>query len=173
MSTDHYKSSRLLDFNFETVARGAIREQFRAVLGQATGYLKAGSGRTCQPAGFGPSTQTLTSYGSDFLIQGPNALPNLGAGNFTAATTNAGPFTGSDHYEVRDVVDMTKGKHSLFVGGEFALDKTMFFADLLNFGTISFATSAPTSTGNQMSDWVTGQILTPTAAGFAQTPTVS
>ena len=34
----------------------------------------------------------------------------------------------------------------------------MFFADLLNFGSISFATSAPTSTGNQMSDWVTGQI---------------
>src|ERR1700679_2788614 len=33
----------------------------------------------------------------------------------------------------------------------------MFFADLLNFGTISFATSAPTSTGNQFSDWVTGQ----------------
>ena len=50
-----------------------------------------------------------------------------------------------------------QGKHSLFIGGEFALDKTMFFADLLNFGSISFATSAPTSTGNVFSDWVTGQ----------------
>ena len=33
----------------------------------------------------------------------------------------------------------------------------MFFADLLNFGSISFSTSAPTSTGNVFSDWVTGQ----------------
>ena len=51
---------------------------------------------------------------------------------------------------------MTKGKHSLFLGGEFALDKTMFWPTCLNFGTISFATSAPTSTGNVFSDWVTG-----------------
>ena len=55
------------------------------------------------------------------------------------------------------MVSMTKGKHSLFLGGEFALDKTMFDANLLNFGSISFATSAPTSTGNVTSDWVTGQ----------------
>ena len=33
----------------------------------------------------------------------------------------------------------------------------MFDANLLNFGSISFATSAPTSTGNVTSDWVTGQ----------------
>lgn len=120
-------------------------------------FTRAAGGRVNLPE-FGPSTQTLASYGSDFLIQGPNALPNLSAGNFTASTTNAGPFTGSDNYELRDVFDLTKGKHNLFLGGEFALDKTMFFADLLNFGTISFATSAPTTTGNQMSDWVTGQI---------------
>ena len=120
-------------------------------------FTRAAGGRVNLPE-FGPPTQTLASYGSDFLIQGPDALPNLSVGPFTAATTNAGPFTGSDNYELRDVVNMTKGKHSLFLGGEFALDKTMFWADLLNFGTISFATSAPTTTGNQMSDWVTGQI---------------
>ena len=55
------------------------------------------------------------------------------------------------------MVSLTKGKHSLFIGGEFALDKTMFDANLLNFGSLSFATSAPTSTGNVTSDWVTGQ----------------
>ena len=120
-------------------------------------FTRAAGGRVNLPE-FGPATQTLTSYGSNFQIEGPDALPNLSAGPFTAATTNAGPFTGSDNYELRDVVDITKGKHSIFVGGEFALDKTMFFADLLNFGTISFATSAPTTTGDQMSDWVTGQI---------------
>ena len=120
-------------------------------------FTRAAGGRVNLPE-FGPPTQTLASYGSDFQIQGPNALPNLSVGPFTAATTNAGPFTGSDNYELRDVVNRTKGKHNLFLGGEFALDKTMFWADLLNFGTISFATSAPTTTGNQMSDWVTGQI---------------
>jgi hypothetical protein len=120
-------------------------------------FTRAAGGRVNLPE-FGPSTQTLASYGSDFQIQGPDALPAFSVGPFSATTTNAGPFTGSDNYELRDVVNMTKGKHSLFFGGEFALDKTMFWADLLNFGSIGFATSAPTTTGDQMSDWVTGQI---------------
>jgi hypothetical protein len=119
-------------------------------------FTRAAGGRVNLPV-HGPSTQTLATYGSNFLIQGPNALPNWApSGAFSATTTNAGPFTGSDNYEIRDVVSMTEGKHSLFLGGEFALDKTMFWADLLNFGTINFATSAPTSTGNVFSDWVTG-----------------
>jgi hypothetical protein len=106
----------------------------------------------------GPASQSLTSYGSNFLLQGPISLPNLApSGAFTADVTNAGPFTGSDNYELRDMVSLTKGKHSLFIGGEWALAKTMFDANLLNFGSISFATSAPTTTGNVFSDWVTGQ----------------
>jgi hypothetical protein len=120
-------------------------------------YTRAAGGRVNLPFA-GPASQTLASYGSNFLIQGPPALPSFApSGAFSATTTNAGPFTGSDNYELRDMVSMVKGKHSLFIGGEFALDKTMFFADLLNFGSISFATSAPTSTGNVFSDWVTGQ----------------
>ena len=55
------------------------------------------------------------------------------------------------------MVSLTKGKHSLFIGGEWALAKTMFDANLLNFGSINFATSAPTTTNNVFSDWVTGQ----------------
>ena len=119
-------------------------------------FTRAAGGRVNLPY-TGPASQTLASYGSNFLIQGPPALPYFSETNFTAETTNAGPFTGSDNYELRDMVSITKGKHSLFIGGEFALDKTMFFADLLNFSQISFATSAPTSTGNVTSDWVTGQ----------------
>jgi hypothetical protein len=120
-------------------------------------YTRAAGGRVNLPFA-GPASQTLASYGSNFLIQGPPALPSFApSGAFSATTTNAGPFTGSDNYELRDMVSMVKDKHSLFIGGEFALDKTMFFADLLNFGSISFATSAPTSTGNVFSDWVTGQ----------------
>jgi len=119
-------------------------------------YTRAAGGRVNLPV-TGPATQTLASYGSNFLIQGPPALPSITETNFSATTTNAGPFTGSDNYELRDMVSFTKGRHTLFVGGEFALDKTMFDADLLNFASISFATSAPTSTGNVTSDWVTGQ----------------
>jgi Carboxypeptidase regulatory-like domain len=120
-------------------------------------FTRAAGGRVNLPV-HGPATQTLATYGSNFLIQGPNALPNWSpSGAFSATTTNAGPFTGSNNYELRDMVSLTKGKHTLALGGEFALDKTMFWADLLNFGTIGFANSAPTSTSNVFSDWVTGQ----------------
>ena len=119
-------------------------------------FTRAIGGRVNLPV-TGPASQTLASYGSNFLIQGPPALPSISETNFSATTTNAGPVTGSDNYELRDMVSWDKGKHNLSLGGEFALDKTMFFADLLNFGSISFATSAPTSTGNVTSDWVTGQ----------------
>jgi hypothetical protein len=120
-------------------------------------FTRAAGGRVNLPV-HGPAAQTLATYGSNFLIQGPNALPSFApSGAFSATTTNAGPFTGSDNYELRDMVSLTKGKHTLSIGGELALDKTMFWADLLNFGSINFATSAPTSTGNVFADWVTGQ----------------
>jgi hypothetical protein len=119
-------------------------------------FTRAAGGRVNLPF-TGPASQTLASYGSNFVIQGPVSLPTIAETNFSATATNAGPFTGSDNYELRDMVSMVKGKHSLFIGGEFALDKTMFDANLLNFGSISFATSAPTSTGNVTSDWVAGQ----------------
>jgi hypothetical protein len=108
-------------------------------------FTRAIGGRVNLPV-TGPASQTLASYGSNFSET-----------NFSATTTNAGPVTGSDNYELRDLVSLTKGRHNFAIGGEFSLDKTMFFADLLNFASISFATSAPTSTGNVTSDWVTGQ----------------
>ena len=119
-------------------------------------YTRAAGGRVNLPF-TGPASQTLATYGSNFLIEGPASLPTISETNFSATATNAGPFTGSDNYELRDMVSINKGKHNLFIGGELALDKTMFDANLLNFGSISFATSAPTSTGNVTSDWVTGQ----------------
>jgi hypothetical protein len=119
-------------------------------------YTRAAGGRVNLPF-TGPASQTLATYGSNFLMQGPVSLPTIAETNFSATATNAGPFTGSDNYELRDMVSLVKGKHSLFIGGEFGLDKTMFDANLLNFGSLSFATSAPTSTGNVTSDWVTGQ----------------
>jgi len=120
-------------------------------------FTRAMGGRTLIPV-TGPANQTLGSFGSNFLIQGPPALPYLNiSGYFGTGNPNAGPVTGSDNYELRDVVSMTKGKHNLSLGGEFALDKTMFLANLNNYGDVTFATSAPTSTGNALADFITGQ----------------
>ena len=132
---------------------------------------RAMGGRVLLPIGaagtpMGNTTQTLTSFGSNFQIQGPAGLPYITGAGFSTGNPNAGPVTGSDNYELRDVVTMTKGKHSLSAGGEFALDKTMFAANLNNYGDLSMSTSAPTSTGNAIADFITGQL-----SGFEQDTT--
>jgi hypothetical protein len=117
---------------------------------------RAMGGRTMVPV-TGPANQTLASFGSNFLIQGPAGLPQLTGAGFNTGNPNAGPVTGSDNYELRDMVTLNKGKHNIFLGGEFALDKTMFLANLNNYGELTFSTSAPTSTGVALADFMTGQ----------------
>ena len=58
------------------------------------------------------------------------------------------------------MVSKTKGKHSLDFGGELSLEKDPIAGNLYNFGVFSFSSSAPTTTGNAMSDFVTGQVNT-------------
>lgn len=118
-------------------------------------FTRAAGGRVNLP------TTNIGQLGSDFTIQGPSALPQLSvSGYFGVGGALAGPVTTSDFYSVRDMVSMVKGKHSLVFGGEVALDKGMFAANLYNFGVFSFQSSAPTSTGNALSDFVTGQVNT-------------
>jgi hypothetical protein len=121
-------------------------------------FTRALGGRVLIPV-TGPGNQTLASFGSNFQIQGPAGLPylNVSAG-FSTGNPNAGPVTGSNNYELRDVVTMTKGKHNLSLGGEFALDQTMFAANLNNYGDVTFSTSGATSTGNAIADFITGQV---------------
>ena len=118
-------------------------------------FTRAAGGRVNLP------TTNVGQFGSDFTIQGPSALPQFNvSGYFTVGGALAGPVTTSDFYSLRDMVSMTKGKHTLVYGGELALDKGMFSANLDNFGVFSFQSSAPTSTGNGLSDFVTGQVNT-------------
>ena len=72
----------------------------------------------------------------------------------------AGPVTTTDFYSLRDLVSMTRGKHTINFGGELALDKNMIVGNLYNFGVFTFQTSAPTTTGNALADFVTGQVNT-------------
>lgn len=118
-------------------------------------FTRAAGGRVNLP------TTDLGKYGSDFTIQGPSALPQLSvSGYFGVGGALAGPVTTSDFYSLRDMVTMTKGKHTLTYGGELALDKGMFVGNLYNFGVFSFQSSAPTSTGNALADFVAGQVNT-------------
>ncbi len=104
---------------------------------------------------------SLGDLGSNFTIQGPKALPELVvSGYFTVGGALAGPVTTTDFYSIRDLVSMTKGKHSINFGGELALDKNMIVGNLDNFGIFNFQTSAPTTTGNALGDFVTGQVNT-------------
>ncbi len=118
-------------------------------------FTRAAGGRVNLP------TTNLGQLGSDFTIQGPSALPELNvSGYFNVGGALAGPVTTSDFYSLRDMVTMTKGKHTLVFGGELALDKGMFAGNLYNFGVFTFQSSAPTSTGNALADFVTGQVNT-------------
>ncbi len=121
-------------------------------------FTRAMGGRVLIPV-TGPRNQTLASFGSNFVIDGPAGLPyiNVAAG-FSTGNPNAGPTTGSNNYELRDVFSMTKGKHNLAIGGEFGLDQTFFVANLNNYGDLSTSTSGPTTTGNGIADFITGQL---------------
>jgi hypothetical protein len=117
-------------------------------------FTRAAGGRVNLPAGV-----SAGSLGSNYTIQGPATIPDLNvSGYFHAQDSLAGPVTTSDFYSLRDMVSTTKGKHSIFYGGEFALDKGMFVGNLYNYGNFSYASSAPTTTGNALADFYTGML---------------
>jgi hypothetical protein len=103
----------------------------------------------------------MEDFGSTFTTQGPKTLPNISiSGDFSAGGGLAGPVSDTTFYSLRDMVSKTKGKHSLDFGGELSLEKDPIAGNLYNFGVFSFSSSAPTTTGNAMSDFVTGQVNT-------------
>ena len=106
-----------------------------------------------------PTGVDLGSLGSTFTTQGPKALPFISiSGGFSTSNGLAGPVSDTNFVSLRDVASATKGKHSLDLGGEISLEKDPIAGNLENFGAFSFATSAPTTTGYALADFVTGQV---------------
>jgi hypothetical protein len=102
---------------------------------------------------------SLGDLGSSFTIQGDKALPEINiSGYFNAGGALAGPVSNTDFYSVRDMVSMTKGKHSLNYGAEMSLERDPIVGNLYNFGIFTFTTSAPGSTKNALADFVTGKV---------------
>jgi hypothetical protein len=116
-------------------------------------FTRVAGGRTNMP------TVSLGDLGSTFTIQGPPTLPQLAvSGYFSAGGSLAGPVSTTNFYSLRDMVSTIKGKHTLAIGGEMSLERDFLFGNLYNFGIFNFNTSAPTTTKNALSDFVTGQV---------------
>lgn len=118
-------------------------------------FTRVAGGRINLPA------VSLGDLGSNFTIQGPKGLPQLNvSGYFNVGGALAGPVSDTDFYSIRDLVTLTRGKHSIDFGAEEVLEKDMIVGNLFNFGIFTFQNSAPTSTGNALADFVTGQVNT-------------
>jgi len=103
----------------------------------------------------------LDDLGSTYTTQGPKTLPQLAiSGYFSAGGGLAGPVSDSTFLSARDMISQTRGKHTLDFGGEISLEKDPFRGNLYNFGVFNFSASAPTTTSNPLSDFVTGQVYT-------------
>ena len=104
-----------------------------------------------------PDNSTFANFGSDFGISG---TPSRGqasiAGWFTLSQAITGPKAGTNLYGLRDVLSTTRGKHTLYLGGEGGLEKDFQQTSLDNYGVFAFATSPKTRTSNALSDYVTG-----------------
>jgi outer membrane receptor protein involved in Fe transport len=104
-----------------------------------------------------PGNSTFANFGSDFGISGTPSRGQVGISSwFTLSQAITGPKAGTNLYGLRDVLSTTRGKHSLYLGGEVSLEKDFQETSLDNYGVFSFATSAKTRTDNALSDYISG-----------------
>jgi outer membrane receptor protein involved in Fe transport len=123
-------------------------------------YTRQNGGRI--PVSGDPTKQTLADFGSDFGVVGTPSLPDInvtGVEGFRLGQAITGPKAGANVYGVRDVVTTTRGKHSLYLGGEAGLEKDFQLTSLNNYGTWAFNTtngSTAARTTNALSDFLAG-----------------
>lgn len=123
-------------------------------------YTRQNGGRI--PVSGDPSKKTLADFGSDFGVVGSPSLSNISVGGvegFSLTQAITGPKAGANVYGVRDVLSTTRGKHSLYLGGEAGLEKDFQLTSLNNYGSFTFSTTNGASsarTTNGLSDFVAG-----------------
>jgi hypothetical protein len=104
-----------------------------------------------------PGNSTFADFGSDFGISGSPSRGQISISSwFTLGQAITGPKDGANNYGVRDVLTTTRGKHSLYVGGEAGLEKDFQLTSLNNYGVFAFTTAAKTRTSNALSDFIEG-----------------
>jgi len=104
-----------------------------------------------------PDNSTFANFGSDFGISGTPSRGQVGISSwFTLSQAITGPKAGTNLYGLRDVYSTTRGHHTLYLGGEFGLEKDFQETSLDNYGVFSYSTSAKTRTDNALSDYISG-----------------
>jgi hypothetical protein len=104
-----------------------------------------------------PNTDTWATFGSDFGISGLPSRGQISDSNWFGLTQSiTGPKAGTNQYGGRDVLNTTRGKHTLYVGGEGGLEKDFQQTSLDNYGVWGFTTAAAARTNYSLSDFITG-----------------
>ena len=99
-------------------------------------------------------TTSLADLNSKFTPQGDPTLPRLTVtGYFTGQTAIAGPDAGSNYTGIKDALSITKGKHSLKIGGDVSYEAIVHDTLLDNYGVFGFNGS---KTGNAYADFLLG-----------------
>ncbi|RPI24292.1 MAG: TonB-dependent receptor [Acidobacteria bacterium] len=118
-------------------------------------YLRAAEGRLNFPE------KDLGDLGSTFRIQGPKSLPRINVkGRFSMDVAIFGPFAGDNNYQLKELFSMTRGRHSLKMGGELQLQKIIHDTTLDNYSIFTFNRTNTGGTRNSLADFLLGLPLT-------------
>ena len=105
-----------------------------------------------------PDNSTFADFGSDFGISGTPSRGQISDTNWFGLTQAiTGPKAGTNQYGVRDVLNTTRGKHTLYLGGEAGLEKDFQQTSLDNYGVFGFTTAAGALTNYSLSNFIAGE----------------
>jgi hypothetical protein len=98
---------------------------------------------------------SLGALGSAFTIQGTPSLSDINVvGYFHLSDAISGPIAGTNFYSLRDVFSWTRGRHTIKLGAEVALDKDIQQTLLNNYGVFAFNGGA--TKNNALADFELG-----------------